>query len=271
MMQEVTCDSRTLLSVLDNCRIRTIVCHTFGILGVKRCSHKRKSLLFTHSELMFMTRVAGKFLYALLFQDVLVEVQQVQVLITEPWINKRVGTYQRMSLNFCCRKCLTKSFSEIKTGKTLRNTQCERRVMASKKGKASFTIWLGSFEDRTAIGDKKWNSMDITCSDFQKGFDKSPAHVLLFFCCKVSQKHMGQLPVSGVSLFKAHRRMEEERAELSGHLGTLTAVKCHALMFHRVTPIVFNPISADFQCNGQISFWNTDFLLKFSFCRAFLP
>lgn len=97
----------------------------------------------------------------------------------------RGGTYLRMSLNFSCKwKCLTKSFSEIKTGNTLRNTQCEQRLMASKKVKASFTIWLGFFEDKTTIGDKKWNSMDITCSDFQKGFDKSPAHVLLFFAAK---------------------------------------------------------------------------------------
>lgn len=61
--------------------------------------------------------------------------------------------------------------------------------MASKKGKASFTIWLGFFEDKTTIGDKKWNSMDITCSDFQKGFDKSPAHVLLFLLHSGSKAH----------------------------------------------------------------------------------
>lgn len=71
----VTAELCCLSIEIDNCRIRTIVCNTFGILGVKRCSHKRKSLLFTHSELRFMTRVAGKLLYVLLFQDVLVEVQ----------------------------------------------------------------------------------------------------------------------------------------------------------------------------------------------------
>lgn len=102
----------------------------------------------------------------------------------KPWINKRVGTYLRISLNFTGRKCLTKSFSEIKTGKTLRNTQREERLMASKKGKAGFTMWLGFFEDKTTVGDKKWDSMDMSCSDFQKGFDKSPAHVLLSFTAK---------------------------------------------------------------------------------------
>jgi len=72
----------------------------------------------------------------------------------KPRINKRVGTYLRISLNFTCGKYLTKSFSEIKTGKTLRNTQREQRLMASKKGKAGFTIWLGFFEDKTTAGDK---------------------------------------------------------------------------------------------------------------------
>lgn len=81
--------------------------------------------------------------------------------MTEPWINKRVGTYLSILLNFTCRKCLTKSFSEIKTGKTLRNTQREQRLMAPEKGKASFTIWLGFFEDKTTVGDKngiQWTS-----------------------------------------------------------------------------------------------------------------
>lgn len=62
--------------------------------------------------------------------------------------------YPRISLNFARGKCLTKSFSEIKPGKTLRNTQCEQRLVASEKGKATFTIWLGFFEDKTTIGDK---------------------------------------------------------------------------------------------------------------------
>lgn len=48
---------------------------TFGIVGVKRCSCKWKSLLFTHGELRYMTRVTGKLLHILLLQDVLVEVQ----------------------------------------------------------------------------------------------------------------------------------------------------------------------------------------------------
>lgn len=62
--------------------------------------------------------------------------------------------YLRISLNFTGKKSLRKSFSEIKTGKTLRNTQCEERLMASKKGKAGFTIWLGFFEDKTTTRDK---------------------------------------------------------------------------------------------------------------------
>lgn len=47
---------------------------TFGIVGVKRCSRKRKSLLFTHGELRYMTS-HRKLLHILLLQDVLVEVQ----------------------------------------------------------------------------------------------------------------------------------------------------------------------------------------------------
>lgn len=130
-----------------------------------------------------MTRLAGKLLRVLLLQDVLAEAQQVQVVIAETWINKRVGTYLRISLNFTCRKCLTKSFSEIKTGKTLRNTQCEQRLMASKKGKAGFTIWLGFFEDKTTIGDKngiQWTPhVQISRKDLTK-----VQLVLLFFTAK---------------------------------------------------------------------------------------
>lgn len=47
---------------------------TSGIVGVKRCSCKRKSLLFTHGELRYMTS-HRKLLHILLLQDVLVEVQ----------------------------------------------------------------------------------------------------------------------------------------------------------------------------------------------------
>lgn len=60
---------------VDDCRIGTIVCKTFGISGVKRCSYKWKSLLFTHGELRCMTRLAGKLLRVLLLQDVLAEAQ----------------------------------------------------------------------------------------------------------------------------------------------------------------------------------------------------
>lgn len=62
--------------------------------------------------------------------------------------------------------------------------------------------------------------------------------------------------------------MEEERAGLWGHLGALTAVKCHALMFHIATSTVLNSVSADSYWNGQLSFWSSDFLLKFLFWSA---
>jgi len=95
-------------------------------------------------------------------------------------------------------------------------------------------------------------------------WQKSSSCVTLFYC-KVSEKHMGELPVSNVLLFKVKWRMEEERNGLWGHLGLLTAVKCHALMFHTVTYTVFNLVSADSSCNGQLSFQSAAFQLKFLF------
>lgn len=63
---------------------------------------------------------------------------------------------------------------------------------------------------------------------------------------------MGELPVSDILLFKVQWRMEEERTGLWGHMGLLTAVKCHALMFHIVTYTVFNLVSADSSCMANL-------------------
>lgn len=82
---------------------------------------------------------------------------------------------------------------------------------------------------------------------------------------------MGELPASDVLLFKAQWRMEEEQTGLWGHLGLLTAVKCHALMFHIVTYTVFNLVSADSSCmtnfpSRKCSF-STEILILI--CRTF--
>lgn len=109
-------------------------------------------------------------------------------------------------------------------------------------------------------------------------WQKSSSCVALFYC-KVAQKRMGELPVSDVLLFKVHWRMEEEWTGLWGHLGLLTAVKCHALMFRIVTYTVFNLVSADSSCTANLPSskrgFSTEILIlicrTYVHCKLFQP